>query len=85
VALELAAHARVVRTEQCTHVLRVETLGARGEADEVGEENGDDLALLARGRIVREARSARGAKPRAFGVIREAACGARRQETRSTS
>ena len=30
------------------HVLGIELLGARGEADEVAEEHGDDLALLAR-------------------------------------
>ena len=29
-----------------THVLRVSRIGAGGEADEVADENGDDLALL---------------------------------------
>ena len=42
------AQARVVRREQRAHVLGVELLGAGREADEVGEEHRDDLALLAR-------------------------------------
>ena len=46
-ALELGANACVVGLEQPPHVLRVHALGARGEADEVAEEAGDDLALLA--------------------------------------
>ena len=45
------AHARVVRLEQPPHVLRVHPLGSGGEADEVAEEAGDDLALLARRRL----------------------------------
>ncbi len=47
-ALELGADARVVGLEQPPHVLRVHPLRAGGEADEVAEEAGDDLALLAR-------------------------------------
>ena len=47
-ALELGAHARVVRLEQAPHVLRVHGLGSGREADEVAEEAGDDLALLPR-------------------------------------
>ena len=46
-ALELRAHARVVGLEKAPHVLGVHPLRARGEADEVAEEAGDDLALLA--------------------------------------
>ena len=46
-ALELGAHARVVGLEEPPHVLGVHRLGARREADEVAEEAGDDLALLA--------------------------------------
>ena len=47
VALELVAEVLPVRRQQRAHVLRVHPLGARREADEVGEEDGDDLALLA--------------------------------------
>jgi hypothetical protein len=45
VMLELAAKPVVVGTQDCVHVLRVERLCARGEADEVGEEHRHDLAL----------------------------------------
>ena len=45
-ALELGPQLRVVRREQAAHVLRVERLRAGGEADEVGEEDAHDLALL---------------------------------------
>jgi hypothetical protein len=56
-ALELVTQALVVRREDSLDVLRIEPLGRRREADEVGEEDADDLALgRARGR-----RSARGA------------------------
>ena len=48
VALELAANARVVGAEERLDVLGVELLGARGEADEVAEDDGNDLALSAR-------------------------------------
>ena len=44
--LELRAQPRVVRLEHGAHVLGVELLGPRREADEVGEEDGHDLALL---------------------------------------
>ena len=47
-ALELGAQARVVGPQERPDVLWVELLGARREADEVGEEHRDDLALLAR-------------------------------------
>ena len=43
---DLIAHAREVRSENRAHVLRVELLGARSEADQIGKENRDDLALL---------------------------------------
>ena len=48
VALQVRAHSLVVRAEDRPHVLRVELLGLRSEADEVAEEHGDDLALLTR-------------------------------------
>jgi len=46
--LELLPNACVVRAEQADDVFGIHLLGARGEADQVGEEDGDDLALLAR-------------------------------------
>ena len=49
-ALEFVAQAFVVRAKDCLHVLRVEPLRLRSEADEVGEEDGDDFALGARRR-----------------------------------
>jgi hypothetical protein len=50
----------VVRRKQRAHVLGVELLGPRREADQVGEEHGHDLALLARGPADRLQRSAAG-------------------------
>ncbi len=44
--LQLGTEAGVVRGEECPHVLRVHRLCACGEADEIGEEDSDDLALL---------------------------------------
>ena len=46
-ALELGAQPLVVRAQERVDVLGVELLGARREADQVGEEDGDDLALPA--------------------------------------
>ena len=69
-ALELVAQAGVVGREQRPHVLGVELLGARGEADEVGEEDGDDLALLAAGESSRRERRRTGhAEPRARRIL----------------
>ena len=45
-ALELVPQAGVVRAEQRAHLLRIHLLGARREAHEIGEEDGDDLALF---------------------------------------
>ena len=50
VALELRADTVVVWAENGAHLLGIELLGLCGEADEVAEEDGDDLALLACGR-----------------------------------
>ena len=47
VALELGAQAGVIRLEHRADILGVHLLGSAREADEVGEENGHDLALLA--------------------------------------
>ena len=56
--------------EDGPHLLRVELLGSRGEADEVAEEDGDDLALLRRSAGRRsEGRSALLAELRAVSVV----------------
>ena len=47
-ALQLRAHATVIRPQERADVFRIHPLGTRGEADEVAEEAGDELALLAR-------------------------------------
>ena len=54
VPLELGAKPGMVGLEQPAHVLRVHALGTGGEADEVAEEAGDDLALFARSRFGRQ-------------------------------
>ena len=51
--LELAAEPVVVRGEDRADVLGVEPLGARRRPDEVGEDHGDDLPLLADERSAR--------------------------------
>ncbi len=71
-ALELRAHAGVVRLQQPADVLWVHALRAGREADEVAEEAGDDLALLARCRRDRERRAALGAELGVLGVLRSA-------------
>ncbi len=43
--LELRSQPLVVRPQDRLDVLRIERLGARREADEIGEENRDDLPL----------------------------------------
>jgi len=64
-ALQLEAQTGVVRREQRTHVLGVELLGARGEADKIGKKNRNDLALLAARRLLaRERHTAGIAEPR---------------------
>ena len=47
-ALELGADALVVRAEERLDVLGIHRLGPGGEADEVAEDDRDDLALAAR-------------------------------------
>ncbi len=44
--LDLQFHARVVRAQPRTDVLGIGLLGRRGEADQVDEEDRDDLSLL---------------------------------------
>ena len=73
-ALELVAQPRMVGPEQRAHLLGIHALGARGEADEVGEEDGDDLALLEPRLLVdREWRRAGVAEARAVGILLAAA------------
>ena len=45
--LDLLAHCVVERLEARPHALRIAIAGVLGRADQVGEENGDELALLA--------------------------------------
>ena len=73
-ALELVPEAGVVRAEQRAHLLGIHLLGARREADEIGEEHGHDLALL-EPRLLgrRERRAARVAEAGAFRVLLAAA------------
>src|SRR5947208_1532842 len=64
-ALELVAQALVVRRKDSLDVLRIEPLGLRSEADEVGEEDGQDLALGgARGPSLSQRRGALGTELR---------------------
>jgi hypothetical protein len=46
-ALKLVTEVLPVRRQERAHVLRIHPLSARREADQVCEEDGDDLALLA--------------------------------------
>jgi hypothetical protein len=61
VPLELGAYAHVVRAQDRLHVLGIQRLGPRGEADEVAEEDAHDLPLAAR--IADHALLARSASP----------------------
>src|SRR5262249_40438362 len=70
--LELDAHPLPVRLEQRAHVLRVEPLGPRREPDQVDEQDGDDLALLARLGVAERA-AAPQAEARVLGVLLAAA------------
>ena len=73
-ALELGTKVPVVRREQRPHVLRVELLRTRGEADEVGEQDRHDLPLLAHGwHGSLERRAARATEAGVLCVLRRAA------------
>jgi hypothetical protein len=70
VALELAAHPSVVRRQGRADILRVEELRLPGRADQVGEEDRHNLALLEeqlRGRV--ERRAAAGAEGNAVRAL----------------
>src|SRR5207248_3682864 len=72
VTLELGAHTRVIRRDERLHVLGIEALGARRRADEVDEDRGDHLALLAgggRGRYLRQRGTTGEAELRLVGVL----------------
>src|SRR5204862_5982860 len=77
VPLELVPQPSVVRREHRPDVLRIELLRARGEAHQVGEQDGDDLALLARRRTRRTKRSPTGPAELEAGRILLAASHAR--------
>ncbi len=66
VALQLVAKAGVEGPEDRLDVLGIERLGAGREADEVGEEDGDDLALPANGGSCTEFRSRKAEDGAAF-------------------
>ena len=68
VGLELTADACVVRSHERLHVLGVEILGASGRADEVDEDRGDDLSLLAGRRRGGKRTPAEAAKPELCGI-----------------
>ena len=57
---DLVADAVVVRREDGAHVLGVERLGARGEADQVDEDDRDDPPLLPRRRLAAGQRASAG-------------------------
>ena len=71
-ALELRAEASVVRLQHASHVLRIHLLRACGEADEIAEQAGDHLPLLARRRRHCERRAALRAELGGLGVLRSA-------------
>ena len=68
-ALDVGLHALVVRTQCRADVLRVGAVGAIGEADQVDEENGDDLALLARRGLGNERVAAGEAEARSLRIL----------------
>jgi hypothetical protein len=61
-ALQLGAEPVVIRDEDVAHVFGIEVLGARREADEVGEEHGDHLPFLPRGHAYADASSSASAR-----------------------
>ena len=67
--LELAADACVVRSHERLHVLHVELLRASRRADEVDEDRGDDLSLLAGGRRGGKGTPAEAAKAELCGIL----------------
>jgi hypothetical protein len=68
-ALELLAQARIVGRQHRSDVLGIQLLGASREPDEVGEEDGDDLALLPRLGGGRQLGAAGQAEPSDLGVL----------------
>ena len=58
-ALDLGRHRVVEAVEQRTRALRILRVGERGRADEVGEDDGRELALLGRRRVPHDGRRAR--------------------------
>jgi hypothetical protein len=71
-ALELLARSLVVHAQECPHVLGVARLGPCRRADEVDEDDADDLPLFASTRNVAQRRAAFRAELRRFGVLEPA-------------
>jgi hypothetical protein len=71
-ALELLAGSLVVHAQECPHVLRITRLGPCRRADEVDEDDADDLALFASTRNVAQRRAAFRAELRRLGVFEPA-------------
>jgi hypothetical protein len=67
--LQLLTKAGIVGLEPSPYILGVEGLGPRRRADDIREDGGDELALLAMGLCGLERRSAGTAKTEAFRVL----------------
>src|SRR5207248_2615838 len=68
VSLDLSLQPGVERAQAGLHVLRVGLVGSGGEAHQVAEQDGDDLALLD-GRPGLQGRAAEPAEPEPLGVL----------------
>ena len=66
---ELGPEAGVVRRQPGSNVLRIHLLGLRGRADDVGEEDRDELSFLDRRSSRCEGSAAGEAEPRRVGVV----------------
>ena len=61
--LQLRPQPRIVRGKYCADIFRVHLLGVAGEADQIGEKHGHDLAfLMGRRRSLHQGSTALGAE-----------------------